>query len=60
MLCKSIDELFEKGKDQVDQSALKGLMQKVRFSHWHMFQETIVSLIYMSCLERKKPLEYEY
>nr|XP_027097498.1 uncharacterized protein LOC113717048 [Coffea arabica] len=31
MLCKSIDELFEKGKDQVDQSALKGLMQKTGF-----------------------------
>ncbi|KAI3453240.1 hypothetical protein Pfo_009903 [Paulownia fortunei] len=31
MLCKSIDELFEKGMDEVDQSALKGLMQKTGF-----------------------------
>ncbi|KAG8365724.1 hypothetical protein BUALT_Bualt17G0001700 [Buddleja alternifolia] len=31
MLCKSIDELFEKGMNAVDQSALKGLMQKTGF-----------------------------
>lgn len=29
MLCISIDELFEKGRDEVEQSALKELMQKV-------------------------------
>ncbi|KAK4400164.1 hypothetical protein Sango_1122500 [Sesamum angolense] len=28
MLCKSVDELFEKGAHEVDQSALKGLQQK--------------------------------
>uniref|UniRef100_A0A5B7ARK2 Armadillo-like repeats domain-containing protein n=1 Tax=Davidia involucrata TaxID=16924 RepID=A0A5B7ARK2_DAVIN len=32
MLCKSIDELFEKGRDGVQQSALKGLMQKTDFN----------------------------
>ncbi|XVE49676.1 hypothetical protein DITRI_Ditri01bG0100300 [Diplodiscus trichospermus] len=32
MLCKSIDELFEQGIDAVDQSALKGLVQKTGFS----------------------------
>ncbi|XP_057478728.1 uncharacterized protein LOC130766062 [Actinidia eriantha] len=31
MLCKSIDELLEKGRDGVQQSALKGLMQKTGF-----------------------------
>lgn len=31
MLCKSIDELFEKGRDEVAQSALKELMQKTGF-----------------------------
>lgn len=31
MLCKSIDELFEKGRDGVEQSALKELMQKTGF-----------------------------
>ncbi|KAL3510165.1 hypothetical protein ACH5RR_029566 [Cinchona calisaya] len=30
-LCKSIDELFEKGRELVEQSALKGLMQKTGF-----------------------------
>ncbi|MBA0738950.1 hypothetical protein Gogos_012258 [Gossypium gossypioides] len=30
MLCKSIDELFQQGSDAVDNSALKGLVQKVR------------------------------
>ncbi|KAL0446657.1 UNVERIFIED_CONTAM: hypothetical protein Slati_1793600 [Sesamum latifolium] len=30
-LCKSIDELFEKGANEVDQSALKGLEQKTGF-----------------------------
>lgn len=29
-LCKTIDEMFEKGRDELDQSALNGLMQKVR------------------------------
>lgn len=29
MLCISLDELFEKGRNEVDQLALKGLMQKV-------------------------------
>ncbi|PIM99583.1 hypothetical protein CDL12_27920 [Handroanthus impetiginosus] len=32
MLCKSIDELFEKGMDKEDESALKGLMQKTGFN----------------------------
>ncbi|XVE66418.1 hypothetical protein DITRI_Ditri08aG0078800 [Diplodiscus trichospermus] len=32
MLCKSIDELFQQGSDAVDQSALKGLVQKSGFS----------------------------
>ncbi|XVF67067.1 hypothetical protein PTKIN_Ptkin10aG0090900 [Pterospermum kingtungense] len=32
MLCKSIDELFQRGSDGVDQSALKGLVQKTGFS----------------------------
>ncbi|XP_039035297.1 uncharacterized protein LOC120171698 [Hibiscus syriacus] len=32
MLCKSIDELFQQGSDAVDQSALKGLVQKTGFS----------------------------
>ncbi|GER42982.1 cyclic pyranopterin monophosphate synthase [Striga asiatica] len=31
MLCKSVDELFEKGMDEVDQSTLKGLVQKTGF-----------------------------
>ncbi|KAK6146627.1 hypothetical protein DH2020_020496 [Rehmannia glutinosa] len=31
MLCKSIDELFEKGMDEVEESELKGLMQKTGF-----------------------------
>ncbi|GFP93986.1 hypothetical protein PHJA_001543000 [Phtheirospermum japonicum] len=31
MLCKSIDELFEKGMNEVDQSVLQGLMQKTGF-----------------------------
>ncbi|CAA0827463.1 Unknown protein [Striga hermonthica] len=31
ILCKSIDELFEKGMDEVDQSTLKGLVQKTGF-----------------------------
>ena len=30
-LLKSIDELFQKGKDEVSNAALKGLMQKVFF-----------------------------
>ncbi|KAE8672743.1 mitochondrial intermembrane space import and assembly protein 40-like [Hibiscus syriacus] len=32
LLCKSIDELFQQGSDAVDQSALKGLVQKTGFS----------------------------
>ncbi|KAK6241484.1 hypothetical protein QQP08_005813 [Theobroma cacao] len=32
MLCKSIDELFQQGSDAIDQSALKGLVQKTGFS----------------------------
>ncbi|XP_022749092.1 uncharacterized protein LOC111298633 isoform X2 [Durio zibethinus] len=32
MLCKSIDELFQHGSDAVDQSALKGSVQKTGFS----------------------------
>ncbi|KAB2091305.1 hypothetical protein ES319_A03G182600v1 [Gossypium barbadense] len=32
MLCKSIDELFQQGSDAVDNSALKGLVQKTGFS----------------------------
>lgn len=32
VLCKSIDELFEKGRDGVEQSALKDLMQKTGFN----------------------------
>ncbi|XWS68415.1 hypothetical protein CRYUN_Cryun04dG0087800 [Craigia yunnanensis] len=32
MLCKSIDELFQRGSVAVDQSALKGLVQKTGFS----------------------------
>ncbi|XP_057957526.1 uncharacterized protein LOC131150678 [Malania oleifera] len=32
LLCKSIDELFEKGGDEVQHSALKQLMQKTDFS----------------------------
>lgn len=32
VLCKSIDELFAKGRDGVEESALKGLMQKTGFS----------------------------
>ncbi|KAG5553267.1 hypothetical protein RHGRI_011207 [Rhododendron griersonianum] len=31
MLCKSIDELLEKGRDKVQQSTLEGLMQKTGF-----------------------------
>ncbi|EYU30244.1 hypothetical protein MIMGU_mgv1a007830mg [Erythranthe guttata] len=31
VICKSIDELFEKGMNEVDQSDLKGLMQKTGF-----------------------------
>ncbi|KAI5677695.1 hypothetical protein M9H77_08645 [Catharanthus roseus] len=31
MLCKSIDELFEKGRDEVEPSVVKGLMQKTGF-----------------------------
>ncbi|KAH6771041.1 ribosomal RNA small subunit methyltransferase J [Perilla frutescens var. hirtella] len=31
MLCTSLDELFEKGMSEVDQSALRGLMQKTGF-----------------------------
>nr|DAD35905.1 TPA_asm: hypothetical protein HUJ06_006545 [Nelumbo nucifera] len=31
MLCKSIDELFQKGRDEVQHSSLKGLMQKTGF-----------------------------
>ncbi|CAI9785516.1 unnamed protein product [Fraxinus pennsylvanica] len=30
-LCKSIDEMFEKGRDELDQLALNGLMQKTGF-----------------------------
>lgn len=30
MLCKSIDELLEKGRDGVKQSTLEGLKRKVR------------------------------
>ncbi|KAL2518623.1 hypothetical protein Adt_14870 [Abeliophyllum distichum] len=30
-LCKSLDEMFEKGRDELDQSALNGLMQKTGF-----------------------------
>ncbi|XP_022882213.1 uncharacterized protein LOC111399175 isoform X2 [Olea europaea var. sylvestris] len=30
-LCKTIDEMFEKGRDELDQSALNGLMQKTGF-----------------------------
>lgn len=33
MLCKSIDELFEKGMNEVDQSDLKELMQKVSYTY---------------------------
>ncbi|XP_059656185.1 uncharacterized protein LOC132303114 isoform X2 [Cornus florida] len=32
VLCKSIDALFEEGRDAVQQSALKGLMQKTGFN----------------------------
>ncbi|KAK9007873.1 hypothetical protein V6N11_074788 [Hibiscus sabdariffa] len=32
VLCKSIDELFQQGSDAVDQSALKGLVQKTGFN----------------------------
>lgn len=32
MLCKTVDELFQKGRDEVKQSALKGLMQKTGFN----------------------------
>ncbi|KAA3484204.1 Ribosomal RNA small subunit methyltransferase J [Gossypium australe] len=32
MLCKSIDELFQQGSDAVDNSTLKGLVQKTGFS----------------------------
>ncbi|GLT29191.1 hypothetical protein SLA2020_040720 [Shorea laevis] len=32
LLCKSIDELFQKGRDEVDQSVLNGLVQKTGFS----------------------------
>ncbi|KAL5828324.1 hypothetical protein ACOSQ4_020121 [Xanthoceras sorbifolium] len=32
MLCKAIDELFESGKDAVEPSALKGLVEKTGFS----------------------------
>ncbi|XP_021886943.1 uncharacterized protein LOC110806409 [Carica papaya] len=32
LLCKSIDELFQKGRDAVQHSALKGLAQKTDFS----------------------------
>ncbi|KAF8398645.1 hypothetical protein HHK36_014500 [Tetracentron sinense] len=31
IVCKLIDELFQKGRDEVQQSTLKGLIQKVRF-----------------------------
>lgn len=30
MVCKAIDELYQKGGDAVNPPALKGLMQKVR------------------------------
>lgn len=33
MLCKSIDELFQKGRDEVNPDALNILAQKVRESH---------------------------
>ncbi|XP_068646496.1 uncharacterized protein [Aristolochia californica] len=32
MLVKSLDELFQKGRDEVEQGALKGFMQKTGFS----------------------------
>lgn len=31
MLCKSVDALFEKGRDEIQQSSLKGLVQKTGF-----------------------------
>lgn len=31
MVCKTIDELFQKGGDAVNPPALKGLVQKVRY-----------------------------
>ncbi|KAL0372819.1 UNVERIFIED_CONTAM: hypothetical protein Scaly_0963500 [Sesamum calycinum] len=41
MLCKSIDELFEKGANEVDQSALKGLEQKTGFGMEEIFRKYI-------------------
>ncbi|XP_052204880.1 uncharacterized protein LOC127809807 isoform X2 [Diospyros lotus] len=41
MLCKSIDEVFEEGRGGVQQSALKGLMQKTDFSMEEIFRKYI-------------------
>ncbi|XP_015066888.1 uncharacterized protein LOC107011770 [Solanum pennellii] len=40
-LCKSIDELFEKGKDFVEPSTLKGLAQKTGFDMEEIFRKYI-------------------
>lgn len=40
-LCKSIDELFEKGKDYVEPSTLKGLAQKTGFNMEEIFRKYI-------------------
>ncbi|KAH0701331.1 hypothetical protein KY284_015546 [Solanum tuberosum] len=40
-LCKSIDELFERGKDYVEPSALKGLAQKTGFDMEEIFRKYI-------------------
>lgn len=40
MLCKSIDELFAKGSG-VEESALKGLMQKVRCNIHNQFKPSV-------------------
>lgn len=46
MLCKSIDELFVKGSDGVEESALKGLMQKVRCIVQNYFNPFCVFCLY--------------
>ncbi|XP_051145567.1 uncharacterized protein LOC127261309 [Andrographis paniculata] len=41
MLCKSIDELFEKGANEIDHSALKELMQKTGFDSEEILRKYI-------------------
>lgn len=41
VLCKLIDELFEKGKDNVEPASLKGLAQKVGFDMEEIFRKYI-------------------